>query len=336
MSTMSEKKTEQRAKVITKAQADEVKAALAALPKTLASEQPGEALQLAQKVVGIAVGANPNRLTNIGLAMVHAAQLAHGSMTPVQLLGAYGVGKASDADKAQATANLAELTEVAPQQNLRAATQHKLSAKKAPVKAPEDPKVVERRATIAKRSEEFDFEQRRTADSEKREATEKETAALALAEKKWVLNGTQWSSNGYRVGTSATNPKGQSCYVFIDDDGCGHLMQKSPDGSRWVLDLIGHVRDAAVVLLVDDEPAGAKSYYALLEEWGEGYSKGHDKRRKAEVAAEAKAASGAVEGLHGHCDTCGAACDRDGCTADRSHRAALDVAEAQEPAVASV
>jgi hypothetical protein len=300
MSTMNEKKTEQRAKVITKAQADEVKAALAALPKTLASEQPGEALQLAQKVVGIAVGANPNRLTNIGLAMVHAAQLAHGSMTPVQLLGAYGVGKASDADKAQATANLAELTEVAPQQNLRAATQHKLSTKRVAVKVAEDPKVVERRATIAKRGEECarEAEHARAQGGSlaPRPATEKETSALALAEKKWVLNGTQWSSNGYRVGTSATDPKGRSCYVFVDGDGCGHLMQKSPDGSRWVLDLIGHDGDEAVVLLVD-EPVGAKSYYALLEEWGEGYAKGHDKRRKAEVAAEAKTSeeAGAVE-----------------------------------------
>jgi hypothetical protein len=280
-------------KVITKADADQVKTALGQLPRMLADD-PQAALELARTVVGICVDANPARLGNIGLAAVDAAGLAHGSVTPVRLLDVYGLGKAPAELKGQAAANLAELTERAPAQVVgQPATQHKLASKKVPVKAPEDPEVAGRRAVLAQRAEECALEAERAraqgGSLAPRAATEKETAALALAEKKWVLNGTQWSSNGYRVGTTALDPKGQSCYVFIDDDGCGHLMQKSPDGTRWVLDLIGHDGDQAVVLLVD-EPAGAKSYYALLEEWGEGYSKSHDKRKKAELAAEAKAA----------------------------------------------
>jgi len=34
-----------------------------------------------------------------------------------------------------------------------------------------------------------------------------------------------------------------------------------------------------------------------------------------------------VTGLHGRCDSCGAACDENGCTTDRSHVAAIDPTE---------
>jgi hypothetical protein len=281
----------ERAKVITKEQADQVKRAFSALPQLLA-DNPQDAMKAAETIVGVTIDANPARLTNLGIPTVDAASLAHGAMTPVQLLGKFGVGRASEAQKAQCTANLAELVERAPKQVVKApATQHKLSDAKraAEKKAAEDPKVGERRATLDKRHEEFAREAGKTADGEKRPATEKEKAALELAEKKWIAAGTVWSGNGYRSGASGLDPKGESCYVFVDDDGQGWLMQKSPDRSRWVMDLLGFAGDAAVVLLID-EPAGHKSYYGVLEAWGAGYSREHDKRQKAAIAAEKKAA----------------------------------------------
>jgi hypothetical protein len=272
-----------KAKVITKQQADQVKRAIAALPGLLA-ENPSDAMKAAEAIVGICVDANPARLGNIGIPAVDAASLAHGSMTPVQVLGKFGVGKASDALKAQATANLAELVERAPRQTVKPpATQHKLSdaKRKAEAAAKVDPKVAERRATIDKRHEECAREAARSQDSRKRTATEKEKAALELAEKKWIAAGTVWSGNGYRSGASGLDPKGESCV--------GWLMQKSPDRTQWVMDLIGFDGDQAVVLLID-EPASHKSYYGVLEAWGEGYSREHDKRQKAAIAAEQKTA----------------------------------------------
>jgi hypothetical protein len=282
-----------KAKVITKQQADQVKRAIAALPGLLA-ENPGDAMKAAEAIVGICVDANPARLGNIGIPAVDAASLAHGSMTPVQVLGKFGVGKASDATKAQATANLAELVERAPKQTVKPpATQHKLSdaQRKADAAAKVDPKVAERRATIDKLHGQFAAEVAKSASARQRPATEKEKAALELAEKKWIAGGVQWSGNGYRSGTSGLDPKGESCYVFVDDDGMGWLMQKSPDRSQWVMDLLGFDSDGKAVVLEIDEPASAKSYYAVLEAWGEGYSREHDKRQRAAIVTEQKKAA---------------------------------------------
>src|SRR4051794_562199 len=194
-----------KTRILSKADAAALKKALDVLPSAITVD-PARALKIAQTIVGEAMNVNPTRLAQLGIGTEDAAQLAHAGMTPIEVLRVFGVGKADDANKPQAEANLAELTDRAPVANLRAAKQTKLNAKKAPAPSPVDPKVTERKGVLEVRNREFARVAVEDNGKGRRVATETEVKALDAAEKKWTAAGAQWSGNGYRVGTSGTDP----------------------------------------------------------------------------------------------------------------------------------
>lgn len=294
---MSDKKS---SKVLAKAQGEQLKAAVLGLPGLLVDD-PGQAIEAARAVIGICMDVNPVRLTQLGLATTHAARLAHADMTPVELLGAYGVDKAPKDKKDQAAANLAELTDKAPAVNLRSPKQHKLSAagrRPAAAPKPEDPKVGERKALVARAR--FAPDGKLTV----KDGTEAQGKALDEAEKRFIATGPVYSTNGYLSGvTVAGTAKGDSQYVYVID-GCGWLLYKDGTGDKdhaWVMHLLVRDPEGALRIEVIEEPACGKSSYSALEAVSGGYDASQDKRRpegrtpKAEASPEVKVEESATD-----------------------------------------